>query len=358
MRTDSLIALKIGQATPETVALALRPVLDRALAVIAEVLEAVDNDAQRAHLGAQLRALRIALSNPSDPGTIAPLTRSCFDVCEHALHALHSQHQERRAELRRLVTLVRDTVTQLAGDGHSMSTDISDAAVRFNSLLRINDVQLLKQRLMAEVGGLQRLAAARRQQWQRTAEEFEARIVALEEQLVAVRQEASLDPLTGIANRRQFEGTLREAIAGGERELIVAVLDLDDFKAVNDTGGHAAGDTVLQTVAQTLKGSVRKGDLVARIGGDEFALLGVGVTLHAVEPRIRSIVSTLAAVSTGIPEPARISVSCGLAEYCAGDTLESLTRRADQALYEAKRRGKNRVVSKSPPFIRDLLRRL
>jgi diguanylate cyclase (GGDEF)-like protein len=135
------------------------------------------------------------------------------------------------------------------------------------------------------------------------------------------------------------------------------MFDLDDFTAINDTGGHAAGDAVLQAVAQTLKTSVRKHDLVARIGGDEFALIGSSVTLRDAEPRIRSIVATLATVPTGLQEPARVSVSCGLAEYCAGDTLESLQRRADQALYDAKRHGKNRVVVKSPPFIRDLLRK-
>ena len=357
MLTDSLIALKINQAAPDAVVLALRPVLDRALAVIAEVLQAIDSDAERAELTAQLDALRAALATPTKPEAIAPLARSCFDVCEHALHAIHAQQQERRSELRRLVTLVRDTVAQLAGDGTSMSSDISDAAGRFNALLRINDVQLLKQRLMVEVGGLQRLAAERRHQWAQTIEQFESRIAALEQQLVAVRQEASLDALTSIANRREFESTLRDAIQRGQRALIVAMLDLDDFKAVNDTGGHAAGDAVLQAVAQTLKSSVRKQDLVARIGGDEFALVGVGVTLQEVEPRIRTIVQTLASIPTGLAAPPHISVSCGLAEYCAGDTVESLTRRADQALYEAKHRGKNRVVAKSPPFIRDLLRK-
>ena len=358
MRTDALIALRIGQGTRPEALTTLRPVLERALTVIADALHSVDSEAQRAELSAQVASCRQAMgSGETDPEHLAPATQACFEVCERTLQALQSQQQERGAELRRLVVLIRETVTLLVGDGEALSSDISQAATRFNSLLRINDVTQLKQRLAAEVGDLQRLAAARKQQWAQTVEMFEARIVGLEKQLMAVKHEASLDPLTGISNRRHFEQTIREELQSPGRQVVVAVLDLDDFKAVNDTGGHAAGDSVLQAVAQTLKSSVRRNDLVARIGGDEFAMLYRAATLREVESRVRSIVATLAAVSTGLEQPSHVSVSCGLAEYCAGDTLESVTRRADQALYEAKRHGKNRVVVKSPPFIRDLLQK-
>ena len=239
----------------------------------------------------------------SDPDGIAGLTESCFAMCEHAVQTLQAQQIERRSELRRLVALVRDTVALLVGDGDAFSTDIVQAADRFNALLRVSDVAQLKQRLMAEVGDLQRLAAERQQQWQQTIQMFEARIVTLEKQLVAVQEEASLDPLTGIANRRTSSRRCASALNSSERELVVAVLDLDDFKTVNDTGGHAAGDLLLQTVAQLLKGSVRKQDVVARIGGDEFAILGVGVPLRVAEPRLRSVVGSLGSIATGLEQP-------------------------------------------------------
>jgi diguanylate cyclase len=352
-----MIALKIGQSSPASVATLLRPALDRSLNLLTEAIETVDSEAARTELTGRLTEFRAALATSADLDHIATLTHTCFEMYEQALQTLQTQQHERRSELRRLVALVRDTVTMLVGDGDAFSSDITQAATKFNALLQINDVHQLKQKLTSEVGDLQRLATARKQQWQRTVETFEARIVTLEKQLIAVKHEAALDPLTGVANRRHFEQTLREALQSSQREIVVAMFDLDDFKAVNDTGGHAAGDAVLQAVAQTLKASVRKQDLVARIGGDEFALIGSSVTLRDAEPRVRGIVASLATIPTGLDHPARVSVSCGLAEYCAGDTVESLQRRADQALYEAKRQGKNRVVVKSPPFIRDLLRR-
>lgn len=357
MRTDSLIALKIGQDTPKSPSLFLRPLLERAAAAMTMAVQSLEGEGLKAALTGQLESLCTSLAAASDDERLAVATHVCFDVSEQLLQTMQTQQDERRAELRRLVALVRDTVQLLVGDGDAFSSDISQAATRFNALLRINDVQQLKQRLTAEVGDLQRLATARQQQWRQTVEMFEARIVSLEKQLVAVQHEASLDAVTGIANRRHFEQALREALQSTPREFIVAVLDIDDFKTVNDTGGHAAGDAVLQSVAQALKSAVRKHDLVARLGGDEFAILGRTVSLRDAEPRIKSIVANVATLPTNLEHPARVSVSCGLAEYCAGDTLESLLRRADQALYEAKRHGKNRVVVKSPPFIRDLLQK-
>ncbi|HEX5110689.1 MAG TPA: GGDEF domain-containing protein [Vicinamibacterales bacterium] len=297
------------------------------------------------------------MDSASDHQDTSDLTATCFDLCEQAIQALQAQQGDRREELRRLVTLVRETVTMLRGDGDAFSSNIVQAAGRFTSILQLDDVQQLKQRLMAEVDDLKRVAADQQRHWHAAVEGFETRIVALEEQLVSVQQEASLDALTGIANRRAFERAVREVLASSQHELIVALLDLDEFKAVNDLGGHPAGDSALQAVARTLRSSVRKNDVVARIGGDEFALVAIGATLRVTEQRIKSIVSTLSNIPTGLAAPATVSVSCGMAEYSAGDTFESLLRRADQALYEAKKQGKRRLVVKSPPFIRDLLHR-
>jgi len=120
MRTDSLIALKIGQGSRSPVLTALRPVLERALTVIADALQAVDSESQRAELSAQLNSCREAIADDTDPEHLAPLTQSCFDLCEQALQALQSQQQERRSELRRLVVLVRETVALLVGDGDAL----------------------------------------------------------------------------------------------------------------------------------------------------------------------------------------------------------------------------------------------
>src|SRR5678815_4079667 len=121
MRTDSLIALRIGQKNPASVATLLRPVLDRSLAVLTEAIETVDSEAVRRDLAGRLTEFRTALSTGADLEHIGPLTHACFEMYEHAVQTLQTQQHERHAELRRLVALVRDTVTMLIGDGDAFS---------------------------------------------------------------------------------------------------------------------------------------------------------------------------------------------------------------------------------------------
>jgi diguanylate cyclase (GGDEF)-like protein len=160
-----------------------------------------------------------------------------------------------------------------------------------------------------------------------------------------------------VGNRRHFESALTEQLRLSKRQFVVAIFDLDDFKQINDTGGHQMGDRVLQEVARGLKTSTRPDDVVARIGGDEFAVLASGLTLRQAENRLRAILSQLTTTMAGTPQVPRVTMSCGAAECSAGDTMQSLMSRADQALYDAKRKGKNRVAVKARPFIRDLLSR-
>ncbi|MGC8966847.1 MAG: GGDEF domain-containing protein [Thermus sp.] len=151
------------------------------------------------------------------------------------------------------------------------------------------------------------------------------------------KEQALTDPLTGLPNRRALEMALeREAarVERGARPFSLVLLDLDDFKRINDEKGHKEGDRVLQEVARYLKTHVRKGDLAGRWGGEEFALLLPETDPLRAERLAERIREALA--STGI------AASFGVAGY-RGD-LEDLFRRADRALYKAKSWGKNRVA--------------
>jgi diguanylate cyclase (GGDEF)-like protein len=154
---------------------------------------------------------------------------------------------------------------------------------------------------------------------------------------------ALTDRLTGIANRVQFEVAIEAEVANARRygETFALIwMDLDDFKRINDTFGHEAGDEVLAQVAGRLSELVRKGDTLARYGGDEFAIVMRHADAAAALGLIGRIVQSLAppfALSSG--SQARVGVSCGLALYSPEITSGAeLTRRADQALYQAKGR--------------------
>jgi diguanylate cyclase (GGDEF)-like protein len=352
MALESLIALQLRNGNTPQPSVALRPVVDRLLGLLGTVIESVEHEEERQALQVQLEQCRAAVA-AAPPADLARVSDTCFALCDKAIALLQAQQSERQGELQRLVALVRDTVTVLTGDGDAFSSDIAQAANRFNLLLRVTDVEQLKLRLSSEVGKLQALAAERQQQWQETIAMFEARVATLETQLVAIREESAQDPLTGAANRRGFETAFKEYVETPPREFVLALLDLDDFKRINDTAGHMAGDEVLISVAKTLRAAVRGHDIVARIGGDEFGMLIAGLTLRQAETRLRHTLKQLAEIPAG-PVAGHLTVSCGLVECCAGDTARTLMMRADEALYEAKRQGKNRLAVKSPPLIRDL----
>ena len=158
------------------------------------------------------------------------------------------------------------------------------------------------------------------------------------------------DSLTGLGNRRYFESRLDEAISYAARHrhpLSLAMADLDHFKRINDTYGHEAGDRALQAFADVLLRLTRREDVVARFGGEEFLVLlpeTGGDRAAAFAERVRIATSELEVLG----DDHRITVSIGVAELEGGESGESMIKRADEALYEAKAEGRDRVVRYAP----------
>jgi diguanylate cyclase (GGDEF)-like protein len=167
------------------------------------------------------------------------------------------------------------------------------------------------------------------------------------------RQSAMFDPLTGALNRRglNIELGARRNWSAASRRLAVVALDLDHFKVINDTHGHQAGDLVLQRFSETVRGSIRSNDLFARIGGEEFVVVLRDIEAadaRQMAERIRERV--LALDIDGDTGPIRVTCSLGVAFSIDTARMQALMQLADDALYEAKRLGRNRIeVRELPP---------
>lgn len=162
-----------------------------------------------------------------------------------------------------------------------------------------------------------------------------------------LKDAAVTDPLTGVGNRRLFVQLLEKELKRQQRQprpLALLLLDLDHFKRINDSFGHAAGDAVLRKVSRRLSGALRGSDTLCRIGGEEFGILlcDAGAPMSLAERLCRC----LADKPFGLPHgPLWLTVSGGLSVYRDGDDADAIMGRADRALYEAKAAGRDRVVA-------------
>lgn len=182
-------------------------------------------------------------------------------------------------------------------------------------------------------------------------QEMESEVGELRQKVKNERYQALVDPLTGIPNRLAYNERMEGEFARWQRygnPFSFAVWDVDHFKKINDQYGHQAGDKVLRVVAKLINSSTRTTDFVARFGGEEFVMLLPETELDKallVADKIREAVATCEFHHGKRPVP--ITISCGVAQFRTGDTIESAFERADTALYQAKSGGRNRCVGES-----------
>jgi len=176
-----------------------------------------------------------------------------------------------------------------------------------------------------------------------------AMTVSLSARSETLQHAALTDGLTGMQNRRYFDDALKEYLEEFrriEKPVGLMILDLDHFKQVNDTHGHDVGDEVLKAVAGCLRGMTRYHDVVARLGGEEFAVVTPNMDaelLARFAERIRKAIANMSVMSGNVR--LKVTTSVGLAVWDRKESAEDFYRRADRQLYEAKRLGRNRVCA-------------
>jgi diguanylate cyclase len=224
---------------------------------------------------------------------------------------------------------------------------LTRAQAQLNSVVQPDQVWTIVKLLIADNEKVRRDADEMRSKLERSR----AQIDELQSSLAVAEETALRDPLTSLGNRRLFDTTLAEAISSAHETktaLCLVLGDVDEFKKLNDKLGHSAGDQILKQFAELLVRNVKGRDYVARIGGEEFAIVlpqtAMGNAYHLTE-RIRKELEASRWVIPRTGQPAgRLTASFGIAQLKDGDDPAALIDRADAKLYDAKRDGRNRIA--------------
>jgi diguanylate cyclase (GGDEF)-like protein len=303
-----------------------------------------------------LEGFAARIEEADDERSLERVAGECVARCSDYYRRAQQLATERDTELTALVSVVEQLVATVVGDAAAMDEQLACSSDRLGKVLEINDLRILKRRLSLEVTTLKRVIDEQREQHERQRDKMTAEVGKLQKRLVRAKEEASVDGLTRVGNRARFDRALRSWVnlyKQNGQTFVLAMIDLDNFKDVNDRCGHPAGDTVLVDTAAVLASAVRPTDVVARYGGDEFAVMLAGMPLPLAEQRFKQVLSELVALKIPPPsdggQPIVLSASIGFTEFDASDTVADVLGRADRALYDAKNAGKATVRSLRRP---------
>jgi diguanylate cyclase len=231
---------------------------------------------------------------------------------------------------------------------------VYDESEKIIEITRLDDIKKIKNALKQEVEQMREVIDVKRDQENRQMRLLVGQVDMLRNELEKAREKSVTDALTGAYNRLAFDEYITEKVdryAMAKESFSILMLDLDNFKTINDKFGHPIGDRVLVAFSQKCRLTIRGDDFLARYGGEEFVIILPGANLGNALKKARHICETVASARYAVGNDSTndylsVTVSIGVSSIKKGDTAESLIARVDKALYEAKRKGKNRAVGR------------
>ena len=330
--------------------------IDQLLSMLAEFTVEVES-LRTDEFRSRIQSCRQKISSSFGTPDFAKYSTECLEICEEYFNRSKQYLLERESAVGEVIQVLRDSIGLLSKESGSFNSQLERTSERFDRLTEIQDIQKLRKQILLECQEFKRIVEEKQRRDDASYSQLNRRIEHLQGSLEQTREEASIDALTRIANRASFDKALQRWIEvhnAAKKPFILAILDLDDFKAINDKHGHQVGDRVIHCAAQWFRKCVRPNDFLARIGGEEFAVLLSDATVEQAFAKFNNILESIAMASykynvAGEMAAVSFTVSCGVAEFVPDENAEGFIHRADAAMYEAKRAGKNRVVLADAP---------
>jgi diguanylate cyclase (GGDEF)-like protein len=300
---------------------------------IAETLEAISPEIASS-LHEPLLALQSSLSFDPTPAALEQSRDTLHEILQSFCEKARLQNETLARDLTQTLSMVSRTEDTSAGRNVQYVERLVDFVDRLESAIRSGDLP----RLAAQASELRDLAQSIELDSRDDFVRLRQKMIEIQRRLHEVELLATLDPLTGVANRRDLDRELGARIET-RQEFCVLLFDLNGFKEINDKFGHLYGDQVLKQVATRLGSQVRARDYVCRWGGDEFLAI-LACDLPIAESRARQIAGRLNGpyhiAGTGGALRVDVTVTVGFVQYCTGESPEQLFRRVDEAMYRQK----------------------
>ena len=315
--------------------------------LLENVSELLDDDSW---LRGQIDAVQNLIAGPIDHRALEDATRSLKEVIYKQSQLKHSLSDVKLTVKNMMMTFI-DRLGQVAastGDFHEKIGGYSEKISRADNIGELNQIldEVLRETRIVQNEALKardKMVLARQE-----VQDAETRIHQLEAKLQHMSELVREDQLTGSLNRRGLDDVFERETARSDRRgtpLCIAVLDLDDFKKLNDTYGHIAGDAALKHLVKIVKDTLRSMDVIARFGGEEFLILLPETTIEAASQTMTRLQRELTKhFFLHDNEKVLITFSAGVALRQPNEDQTALVQRADKAMYQAKQTGKNRVV--------------
>jgi diguanylate cyclase len=260
---------------------------------------------------------------------------------------------DREHELRDIIELLTTAMTSLNAENITFYQRVFDQSEKIDRISRLDDIKKIRHALQEEVAQMKALVSAKEAADAAQIDQLSSQVSELKNELEKAKQRGETDGLTGALNRGAFDAVITDLVSRREvsgKSFSLLMMDLDDFKGINDTHGHLTGDRVLVAFVQKCKGMLRGDDTIARYGGEEFAVILPGASLRNSVKKAKQICQAIAGTRYAIDETASgnylsVTVSVGVSTLRKGDAAADVIERADRALYHAKNTGKNKAAS-------------
>ncbi len=259
----------------------------------------------------------------------------------------------REKELWDIIRLQRTAITTLGTENQIYNRKVYEQSKELESITMLNDIKIMKKNLKKEVEAIQVTVRKKEEQDKQQMDALAKQISSLNVELKKVKTKAMTDGLTKAYNREAFDRYIRKLVDRNtikQAPFSLLMLDIDDFKNINDGYGHQIGDRVLVALVKKCAEFIRDEDFLARYGGEEFIIVLPGASLRNALKKAQRLRKAIAGTRyTTHKEKGgnglSITVSIGASSFSKNDSVSTVIDRSDQALYQAKRTGKNRVVS-------------